>query len=179
MQALAHDRWTQYVPAQPLEPCSRAGRHDVSGVEVEAVAPGMAPDRRACARVLEVARLTQARHRLPPPLPASAAVFSTRRRRQSAGRGLLVRPSRVLARPPLDESANVHLGMMQRLSDVEDREVPDGMERRATGARPHIAAVEDERMDVKIQVEGAPKPLQHGHGAASSASKTVPRRSAP
>ena len=71
------------------------------------------------------------------------------------------------------------LGMMQRLSDVEGREVPDGMERRATGARPHIAAVEDERMDVKIQVEGAPKPLQHGHGAASPASKTVPRRSAP
>jgi len=109
MQALAHDRWTQYVPAQPLEPCSRAGRHDVSGVEVEAVAPGMAPDRRACARVLEVARLTQARHRLPPPLPERGGVLD-RRRRQGAGRGRLVRPSRILARPPLDESANGHLG---------------------------------------------------------------------
>ena len=71
MQSLAHDGGTQNVPAQPFQSRACAGGNDVTGVEIEALPPRMAPDSRALGRILEIAWFSEARDRLSPAIRVS------------------------------------------------------------------------------------------------------------
>ena len=98
------------------------------------------------------------------------------RRRQPGQHRCVVRPrvrhaALVVAipeSPAIEQALDPRLHGGQHLRHVQGREATCGVKIQGAGTVPREDAVQHERVDVDVQIEGSPEPLDHGHRAPTT-----------
>ena len=70
--------------------------------------------------------------------------------------------------PPIEQALDPWLHGGQHLRHVQGREATHRVKIQSPGRIPREHAIQHERVDVKVQIEGSPEPLNHGHRAPTT-----------
>jgi hypothetical protein len=70
--------------------------------------------------------------------------------------------------PAIEQARDARLHGGQHLLDVQGRQATCGVEGQGAGTVPREDAIQHECVGVKVEIEGSPKPLNHGHRAPTT-----------